>query len=54
MTWRALRISPYAKGYFMLERGAHTVDDEGFGTCGMYFESVYPVLDQNATEAGGS
>ena len=36
------------KGYFKLERGAHTLDAEGFGTCGMYFESVYPVMDENA------
>jgi C1A family cysteine protease len=39
------------KGYFKLERGVHTLDAEGFGTCGMYFESVYPLLDENATEA---
>lgn len=39
------------KGYFKLERGAHTLDDEGFGTCGMYFESVYPVLDENASKS---
>ena len=35
-------------GYFKLERGAHTLDREGFGTCGMYFESVYPVMDESA------
>ena len=35
-------------GYFKLERGAHTLDREGFGTCGLYFESVYPVMDQSA------
>jgi hypothetical protein len=35
-------------GYFKLERGDHTLDAEGFGTCGMYFESVYPVLDEKA------
>lgn len=29
-------------GYFRLERGP--VTSEGMGTCGMYFESVYPVL----------
>ena len=39
------------KGYFKLERGDHTLDKEGFGTCGMYFESVYPVLDENASAA---
>ena len=36
------------KGYFKLERGPHTLDAEGFGTCGMYFESVYPVIDEKA------
>jgi hypothetical protein len=35
-------------GYFKLERGSHTLDQEGFGTCGLYFESVYPVLDESA------
>ena len=35
-------------GYFKLERGAHTLDREGFGTCGLYFESVYPVIDESA------
>ena len=25
-----------------------TLDREGFGTCGMYFESVYPVMDESA------
>ena len=35
-------------GYFKLERGPHTLDAEGFGTCGMYFESVYPVMDEKA------
>ena len=35
-------------GYFKLERGAHTLDREGFGTCGLYFESVYPVMDESA------
>ena len=39
------------RGYFKLERGGHSLDEEGFGTCGMYFESVYPVLDENATAA---
>ena len=34
-------------GYFKLERGAHTLDREGFGTCGMYLESVYPVMDES-------
>ncbi|CEF98661.1 Peptidase C1A, papain C-terminal [Ostreococcus tauri] len=29
-------------GYFRLERGPLT--SEGLGTCGMYFESVYPIL----------
>jgi C1A family cysteine protease len=31
-------------GYFRLERGPLTPD--GMGTCGMYFESVYPVVDR--------
>jgi hypothetical protein len=35
-------------GYFKLERGAHTLDSEGFGTCGLHFESVYPVMDESA------
>ena len=38
------------KGYFKLERGAHTLDAEGFGTCGLYFESVYPVMDEHADQ----
>ena len=29
-------------GYFRVERGPVTSD--GLGTCGMYFESVYPIL----------
>ena len=39
-------------GYFKLERGAHTLDREGFGTCGMYFESVYPVMDEKRGRRG--
>ena len=35
-------------GYFKLERGDHTLDARGSGRCGMYFESVYPVLDEKA------
>ena len=35
-------------GYFKLERGQHTLDDEGFGTCGLFFESVYPVMEESA------
>jgi len=35
-------------GYFRIERGPVTA--EGLGTCGMYFESVYPVVDE--LEAG--
>ena len=38
------------RGYFKLERGPDTVDQEGFGTCGLYFESVYPVIDEDANE----
>ena len=37
-------------GYFKLERGPDTVDQEGFGTCGLYFESVYPIIDEDANE----
>jgi len=32
-------------GYFRLERGP--VTSEGLGTCGMYFESVYPIVDED-------
>ena len=32
-------------GYFRLERGP--VTSEGLGTCGMYFESVYPIVDKD-------
>jgi len=35
-------------GYFKLERGKHTLDNEGFGTCGLHFESVYPVMEETA------
>jgi hypothetical protein len=35
-------------GYFRIERGPVTA--EGLGTCGMYFESVYPIVDK--LEAG--
>ena len=31
---------------FGLERGPASVDGEGFGTCGLYFESVYPLVRQ--------
>jgi len=36
-------------GYFRVERGPVTA--EGLGTCGMYFESVYPIVDEKEARA---
>jgi len=37
-------------GYFRVERGS--VTSEGLGTCGLYFESVYPIVNKQEAAKG--